>query len=233
MLSLNQKVNYNGFYMDLINTTPIQQPQDPFSDFFVSSGIERFDRQMKFIAEIDKMTHILRQTLLIDGTRRENDAEHSWHIAVMAQLLPEYASEAPDVNRAIKMLLVHDLIEIYAGDTFAYDEQGAQSKEQREMDAAEKLFSILPDDQKEQIKGLWLEFDQKSTKDSRFANCMDSLQPFLHNTLTQGHSWQEHGVKKSQVQKRLDIVRTTMPAIWTWVSKNIDHAVREGWLLDE
>ncbi|MCR5762185.1 MAG: HD domain-containing protein [Treponema sp.] len=216
-----------------INTTPIKQPEDPFSAFYISSGLERLDRQMKFIAEIDKMTHILRQTLLVDGTRRENDAEHSWHLAVMAQILPEYAAVAPNIDRAIRMVLVHDLIEIYAGDTFAYDEQGAQTKKQRESEAAEKLFSILPDDQNVQIKELWIEFDEKKTDDALFANCLDSLQPFLHNTLTQGHSWQEHHVKKSHVLKRIGIVQKAMPAIWPWVIKNLDHAVEQGWLLDE
>lgn len=215
------------------NTRPFrQETDDPFSAYYLPSGIGRFDAQMRFIAEIDKMTGILRQTLLIDGSRRENDAEHSWHLAVMAQLLAEYAKDAPDVSRAVKMVTVHDLIEIYAGDTYAYDEEGAKSKQEREKAAADKLFGILPSDQGAEIRALWEEFDRRETADARYAACLDSLQPFFHNTLTLGHSWMDHKTRKSQVLGRQSVIRDNMPSVWPWLVKNIDNAVQKGWLID-
>ncbi len=215
------------------DTRPFRQAtDDPFSAYYLPSGIGRFDAQMRFIAEIDKMTHILRQTLLIDGSRRENDAEHSWHLAVMAQLLAEYAKDAPDISRAVKMVTVHDLIEIYAGDTYAYDEEGAKSKQEREAKAADRLFGILPSDQGSEIRALWEEFDRRETADARYAACLDCLQPFFHNTLTLGHSWLDHGTKKSQVLERQSIIRDNMPSIWPWLVKNVNNAVQQGWLVD-
>lgn len=209
-----------------------QETEDPFGSYYLPSGMARFDAQMHFIAEIDKMTRILRQTLLIDGSRRENDAEHSWHLAVMAQLLAEYAKDTPDVSRAIKMVTVHDLIEIYAGDTYAYDEEGAKSKEERERKAADRLFGILPADQGAEIRALWEEFDRRETADARYAACIDTLQPFFHNTLTLGHSWMDHATRRSQVEAREAIIRDNMPSLWPWVVQNLDRAVQKGWLID-
>ena len=196
---------------------------------FISSGNERLDKQLLFAAEIDKMTSVLRRTVLIDGSRRENDAEHSWHIAVMAMLLSEYVSEPVDVARAVEMCVVHDLVEIEAGDTFAYDEVANVGKEERERAAADRLFSRLPDDQAGFIRGLWEEFDAMETPDGKFAACMDRLQPFLHNTLTEGHTWP--GVRRPAVEKRLDIVRTFMPRVYEWVLVNIESAIEKGWLM--
>ena len=220
--------------MNQINTTPFLQPGiDPFAKNFISSGDKNLDSLFRFTAEIDKMTCILRQTLLIDGSRRENDAEHSWHLAVMAQIFAEYADEKVDVSHTVKMVVVHDLIEIYAGDTFAYDEEGKKSKEEREKASADKLFALLPERQAAEIRTLWEEFDSCLTADSHFANCLDSLQPFLHNTLTLGHSWQEHRVKKSSVLERQSVIQKYMSKVWPWIVKNVDNAVKNGWLLDE
>ena len=207
-------------------------PGDPFSSCYISSGIVRFDAQMHFIAEIDKMTHVIRQTLLIDGSRKENDAEHSWHLAVMAQILGEYAKDKPDISRAVKMVTVHDLVEIYAGDTYAYDEEGAKSKLERETKSADRLFGMLPKEQGDEIRSLWEEFDKKETADARYATCMDCLQPFFHNTLTEGRSWLEHKTRRSQVEKRISVIRDNMPALWPWVVSNLDNAVQKGWLID-
>ena len=135
--------------------------------------------------------------MLIDGSRRENDAEHSWHIAVMALLFSEYATEPVDVARAAKMCVVHDLIEIYAGDTFAYDLEANKGKAEREAAAADKLFAQLPAEQGAEIRSLWEEFDAMNTPDSKYAACMDRLQPFLHNTLTEGHTWRESGTNRA------------------------------------
>ena len=198
-------------------------------DFIQSNNI-RLDQQLKFTAEIDKMTGILRRTMLVDGSRRENDAEHSWHIAVMALIFQEYAVQSVDVSRAVKMCVVHDLIEIYAGDTFAYDVKGNQDKAQREQTAADKLFAMLPQEQGKEIRELWEEFDAMQTPDAKYAACMDRLQPFLHNTLTQGHTWVEGGTCRPMVEKRMSIIKEFMPQVYPWVEQNIDNAIAKGWL---
>ena len=197
---------------------------------FITSGNVRLDQQLKFTAEIDKMTGILRRTLLVDVSRRENDAEHSWHIAVMALYFKEYCVAPVDVERAAKMCLVHDLIEIYAGDTFAYDPVGNKDKAEREAAAADRLFAQLPQEQGNELRALWEEFDAMQTNDSKYAACMDRLQPFLHNTLTQGHTWIGTGTGRANVEKRMAIVSEFMPRVYEWVEKNIDHAVEVGWL---
>ncbi|MBO4609132.1 MAG: HD domain-containing protein [Lachnospiraceae bacterium] len=197
---------------------------------FLVSGNERLDMQLKFTAEIDKMTSIYRRTLLISGERRENDAEHSWHIAVMALLFKEYCIEEPNVEHAIKMLVVHDLVEVYAGDTFAYDDKGNASKEEREKEAADKLFSQIPPEQGAEIRSLWEEFDAVETTDAKYAACLDRLQPFLHNTLTEGHTWREGHTRREQVEKRMKIIKDFMPAVYEWVDKNLDRGMEKGWL---
>ena len=202
---------------------------NPF-DNYLSSGLERFDSQMHFIIEIDKMTGIIRQTLLTDGSRQENDAEHSWKLAVMAQLLSEYCVHKVNVERVIKMVTVHDLIEIYAGDTYAYDTEGNKTKEERERKAADKLYALLPQDQSREIRSLWEEFDRRQTPDAIYAGCLDSIQPFLHNTLTNGASWKKHNTKKSAVLGRIGIVEKNMPMLWPWVQSNLQRAVTNGWL---
>ncbi len=197
---------------------------------FIESKNIRLDQQLRFTAEIDKMTSILRRTMLIDGSRRENDAEHSWHIALMALLFEEYVSEPVNISRAVKMCLVHDLIEIYAGDTFAYDVAGNADKAEREAAAADKLFAQLPSEQGSEIRSLWEEFDAMQTPDAKYAACMDRLQPFLHNTLTSGHTWVESGTARPSVEKRMAIIKDFMPEVYKWVEKNLDNALAKGWL---
>ena len=197
---------------------------------FLTSGKSRLDQQLRFSAEIDKMTGILRRTLLVDHSRRENDAEHSWHIAVMAMLFEEYAKEPVNVSRVAEMCVVHDLVEIYAGDTFAYDVSGNQDKAEREAAAADKLFSQLPEEQGRRIRELWEEFDAMETADAKYAACMDRLQPFLHNTLTQGHTWVEGGTARAAVEKRMSLIKEFMPEVYGWISDNLDRAVENGWL---
>ena len=201
----------------------------PIQDFIESKNI-RLDQQLRFTAEIDKMTSILRRTMLIDDSRRENDAEHSWHIAVMALLFTEYAAEPVDIGRAVKMCVVHDLIEIYAGDTFAYDAVGNKDKAQREQAAADKLFAMLPKEQGDEIRNLWEEFDEMQTPDAKYAACMDRLQPFLHNTLTGGHTWVESGTNRASVEKRMAIIKEFMPTVYKWIEQNLDYAIQKGWL---
>ena len=204
---------------------------DIFKDF-ISSGDLQLDALLKFTAEIDKMTQVLRRNLLVDGSRRENDAEHSWHISVMALLFKKFAVMEVDPLHAVEMLLVHDLVEIYAGDTFAYDVEGYKSKAQREKLAADKLFSLLPEEEQIYIRSLWEEFEARSTPETRYADCLDKLQPFLHNTLTEGHTWKAKDIQtvRAQVEQRMSVLKDFMPAVHIWVEKSIENAVAQGWL---
>ncbi len=197
---------------------------------FIPCGNVEIDQLLRFTALVDKMTGIMRHTLLIDGSRRENDAEHSWHIALMALLFKDYAPKDTNVERAIKMCIIHDLVEIYAGDTFAFDSEGNKDKEERERKAADKLFSQIPDGIAAEIRSLWEEFDRMDTPDSKYAATMDRLQPFLHNTLTYGHTWLEGKPSVDDVLKRIGIAKETVPAMWDWIEKNIENAVKMGWL---
>ena len=189
---------------------------------------EQFEKQLRFITEIDRMKHILRRTLLVDGSRRENDAEHSWHIAIMAMLLREYADPSVNVDRVVKMCLVHDLIEIYAGDTFAYDAGANADKLERERASADKLFALLPEDQGGELRALWEEFDAEETADARYAAAMDHLQPFIHNVMTDGHTWKEGHVNREQVYARMAIVKTAVPALWPFVENAVNQGVEAG-----
>ncbi len=196
--------------------------------------VNRLEQQMRFLVEVDKMKSVYRRTILIDKTRRESDAEHSWHFALMAMLLAEYADpEKVDCARVIRMALVHDLIEIYAGDTFAYDVQGNQDKRQRETEAADKLFALLPEDQAAEIRALWDEFDAMETPDAQYAAAIDRLQPFLNNYLTQGHTWGLGGVKSAQVYERMDPIRVALPEVWPFVDKMIQESIEKGYLEKE
>ena len=200
---------------------------------FISSGNLRLDAQLRFTAEIDKMTSVLRRTLLLDRSRCENDAEHSWHISVMALLFAEHAVEKVNPLHAVEMMLVHDLVEIYAGDTFAYDTDGYADKAEREQAAADKLFALLPAEQGKYIRQLWEEFEAHTTADARYADCLDKIQPFFHNTLTGGHTWLNSTPRPTveQVEKRISVCKEFMPDVYEWAMKNIENAIKQNWLL--
>jgi len=189
---------------------------------------DKLKGQLDFLIEADKMKSILRQTLLIDKSRRENDAEHSWHIALMAMTLAEYAPFEISLDRVIRMALVHDLVEIYAGDTFAYDTAGYQSKDERENEAADKLFSLLPKEQSCVYRALWEEFDAMQTPDAIYASAIDRLQPFINNSLTDGHTWVQHGVTVDKIYKRMAIVKEALPALWEFIENVIDENMKSG-----
>lgn len=197
---------------------------------FMESENRRLNQQLLFTVEIDKMADVMRQTLLINKSRQENDAEHSWHIAVMAMLFSEYAIEPVNVGRVVQMCVVHDIVEIEAGDTFAYDAQGNVDKAEREKEAADKLFARLPADQGKMIRDLWEEFDAMETADAKYAACMDRIQPFIHNTLTDGHTWVKGKVGRKSVEKRAEIVKEFMPEVYNWMVANMDQAVEKGWM---
>lgn len=189
---------------------------------------KKLQRQMVFIAEVDKMKAIFRRTLLTDGSRRENDAEHSWHLALMAIVLEEYTAEPVNLGRVLAMVTVHDLVEIYAGDTFAFDASANQDKAQREQEAANKLFGLLDEEQGRKIRQLWEEFDAMNTADSRFAASLDRIQPFMHNVLTDGHTWKLGSVTKEQVYRRMAPVKTGTPALWPWLEAQVAGAIKKG-----
>ena len=189
---------------------------------------EKLQKQIKFALVIDEMKNIFRRNLIIDGTRRENDAEHSWNLAMLAMLFEEYSTEKVNIERVLKIALVHDLIEIYAGDTFAYDVKGNEDKLQREIESADKLFGILDPEQGAQIRALWDEFEAKETPESKYANAIDRIQPLINNYMTNGHTWKEGDVHAPQILKRMDIIRTTTPALWPIVEGIISTSIEIG-----
>ena len=175
---------------------------------------KRLEQQIRFIIEADKVKSVFRQTYLADGSRKENDAEHSWHLALSAILLKEHMDAPVDLMKVIVMVLIHDLVEIDAGDTYAYDSEGAKSKRERELKAAERIFGILPKDQGTYFRSLWDEFEEYSTEDAKFAHLLDNFQPLLLNDASDGKSWAEHGVHKAQVCKRNERIADTSDIVW-------------------
>ena len=195
----------------------------------------RLAQQMSFLVEIDQLKNVLRQTPIADGSRRENTAEHSWQLAVAAMLLSEHANEPVDVSRVVELLLVHDLVEIYAGDTFIYasvDPVVAAQQEADEQAAADRLFDILPADQRDRLRSLWEEFEAKETAESRFAKAIDRLMPMLLNFVSGGGSWSVHGITADKTHRLID---STMPtgsaALTRYGHALIDRAVADGLLL--
>lgn len=189
---------------------------------------DRLKRQMAFIVEIGRLKHILRRTLTIHSDRNENDAEHSWHLAVMALLLSEYAEKGVDVLRAVKMVLVHDLVEIDAGDTYCYSDHDPAEKIEREQEAATRIFALLPEDQAGEVMELWQEFERGDTPEARFAAALDRLQPLLLNYHARGKTWQKHGVRRHQVMERAAPIGESSPDLWEYARNLIDRAVSEG-----
>ena len=190
--------------------------------------MDRLEQQIAFLIEIDKVKHIFRQNYLADGSRKENDAEHSWHIALMAVLLKEYAEEEVDVLKVITMVLIHDLVEIDAGDTYAYDAIGNLDKKEKELKAAERIFRILPDDQAAYFRELWDEFEEYETADAKYAHLLDNFQPLLLNDASGGISWVEHQIKKAQIYKRNDKIEATSKPIWECMKQVIDENISKG-----
>ena len=193
--------------------------------------VQRLQQQIEFMLEIDKLKHILRRTILTDRSREENSAEHSWHIAMAAFLFSEYAQDQNiDWYRVIKMLLVHDLVEIDAGDTYCYDHQSRKDQAQREQKAAERIFKILPLDQSRSFRELWDEFENRETPESKYANALDRFQPFLQNYVTKGQIWRKNDITRRQVMDRMKPVYDGAPLLWNLVELLIDDAVQKKYL---
>lgn len=189
---------------------------------------ERIKKQMEFSLEIDKVKNILRQTHLSNHGRRENDAEHSWHMAIMAYLLKEYANEDVDIAKVMLMCLIHDIVEIDAGDTYAYDEVNLQTQKEREDAAKERIFSILPVEQKEELIALFDEFEAYETPESKFAHAMDNLQPLMLNNSNGGSDWQEHQVSAEQVYKRQSKTKLGSEKLFEVTDKMIQENIQKG-----
>ena len=177
---------------------------------------ERLEKQFAFALEIDKEKRIGRQTYCTDGDTLENDAEHAWHAALMAILFSEYANEPVDVLKVVKMLLIHDIVEIDAGDTYAYDEAGLSTQAEREMKAAERIYHILPADQAQELMALWQEFEALETPEAKYAKAMDNLQPAMLNAATNGRAWKEHEVKLSKILKRNQTTAEGAGVLWQY-----------------
>jgi len=191
---------------------------------------ERLRRQIEFIIEVDRLKTVLRQTSLVGSSRRENSAEHSWHIALMAVVLAEYVNAPTDLLHTLKMLLIHDTVEIDAGDTFAYDTVGALDKEEREDRAARRIFGLLPVDQRDEFYALWLEFEARETPEARLANAMDRLMPSLHNFFNHGGTWGREGITLTRVVDRLHPIDDGSHELWAYVEQMLDDAVEQGLL---
>ncbi|NLF70203.1 MAG: HD domain-containing protein [Candidatus Anammoximicrobium sp.] len=197
----------------------------------MNTNDSRLAKQVEFIVEIDKLKHVHRRTWLTDKSRRENDAEHSWHLGMMAILLLEHAQQPQlDLLRVLKMVLIHDLVEIDAGDTFAYDSVGALDKAERETAAADRLFGLLPPDQAAEFRALWEEFESRQTAEAKFAAALDRFQPMLHNYRTQGKAWQEHGITAEQVIARNRHMAEGSLAMWDYARQFVADAVAKGYL---
>lgn len=190
----------------------------------------KLKRDIHFIIELDKMKSILRQTSLIDGSRKENDAEHSWHISVMAMILHEYSNLPIDLCKVIKMLLVHDLVEIYAGDTFCFDKEGNASKEARELEAADKLFIMLDENKGKELRNLWEEFEEGKSNEAIFAAAMDRMQPIFSNYYNNGGTWKKHNIKKEDVYKRMAPIKEASDELWEFVTNMVEDAVDKGYI---
>lgn len=211
---------------------------------------ERLKKQLEFLLTLDKLKNVYRQTYILcddlpQGSkefddnfkekkplpRRENDAEHSFSLAIAAAVLAEYSNEPVEISKVMKMVLVHDAVEIYAGDTYCYDDEGAKTKEAREKAAAEKIFGTLPEEQAAEYRALWDEFERNDTPEARFSNAMDRIQPLLLNYSREGYSWKEHGVDSSQVRRRFDKVKDGSAELGKMVDNLLDKAIENGFLM--
>ena len=194
---------------------------------------KRLEDQIRFILEIDKEKNILRQTHISGFARQENDAEHAWHMATMVYLLKEYANEGFDVAKAMMMALIHDVVEIDAGDAYAYDPQALASQKEKEERAAERIFGLLPDDQRDELRALFEEFEKGETAEAKFVKAMDNFQPLLLNDYNDGGDWRAHGVCKTQVTGRQQRTKPGSQEIWEYTKTLIEKNVQKGNIKDE
>lgn len=191
---------------------------------------DRIKQQVSFLECLDQLKQVFRQNLIMDESRRENSAEHSWHIATMAMVLAEYAPQKLDQLRVLKMLLLHDVIEIEAGDTFCFDVEGNKDKEEREQRAADQIFGLLPSDNGSEFRLIWDEFEAGKSAEARFANSLDRFQVLLQNLNTRGGTWRIHNIEKARVVQRMLPIKEGAPALWPLVERYLDEACAKGLL---
>jgi putative hydrolases of HD superfamily len=199
----------------------------PISELKMSKS-SRLNKQIKFLVEADKLKSVLRRNYVMHEDRRENSAEHSWHVALIAIVLAEHSNDSIDVDRVAKMLIIHDIVEVDAGDTFIYDASANKTKAEREEKAAKRLFGLLPEDQGKLFRELWEEFEARSTVEAKFANAVDRFVAVLHNYETRGRGWQEHGIKRHQVLALNEQVKIGSATIWEEIQKLVNAATQEG-----
>lgn len=192
--------------------------------------MDRLEAQLRFLEEMDKLKDVLRQTILLNGSRRENDAEHCWHMAVAALVFESYAAQPVDMCRVLKICLLHDAVEIYAGDTYAYDTVAKMDQSSREMQAADNLFVLLPADQGVEFRGLWEEFESQRTPEAQYAKAMDCFMPMYHNYKTQGVQWKRFGVTSERVYERARTLQPGCPKLFAYALEMLDECVRKGYL---
>jgi putative hydrolase of HD superfamily len=205
-------------------------PSDPGATLAALARDSQLADRIRFVVELDQLKQVLRRTVVTDGTRRENTAEHSWHVAMMALVLADTAGEPVDPMRVARLLLVHDIVEIDAGDTFVYDTDGQKTKAARERAAAERLFGLLPDGQGNELRACWFEFEDGTTAEARFARALDRLQPLLLNHASAGQAWREYGITADQVRAVNAAIEDGSPDLWKLAQRLIDDAVTRGWL---
>ena len=193
----------------------------------------RLEQQINFIIEVDKLKSIIRQNYLTDGSRKEDDADHSWHLALMCAILGEHSNEKIDIVKTMTMVLIHDIVEIDAGDTYAYDAEANVSKRERELAAAERIFNLLPEDQANQMRALWDEFEEDLTPEAKFASALDRVQPSLLNAASDGKSWKEHEVTFSQVMKRNEVTHEGSEVLWEYQYNMLKQQVEKGNLINK
>ncbi|PLX79991.1 MAG: phosphohydrolase [Desulfuromonas sp.] len=194
---------------------------------------DRVSKQIDFLEQLDRLKLVLRQNLVMDESRRENSAEHSWHMATMAMVLFEYAPQSMDLLKVLKMLLLHDVVEIEAGDTFCFDVEANKDKEERERMAADKIFGLLPPDLNGEFRDVWNEFEEGDTPEALFANSLDRFQVLLQNINTRGGTWRIHNIEKSRVVQRMLPIKTGVPLLWPVVLDYLEEACANGLLRDD
>lgn len=202
-------------------TAPLPEPKE-----------ERLARQVRFLVEVDRLKEVLRRNYLADGSRVETTAEHSWHAALMALVLAEYAEEPVDRDKVVAMMLVHDIVEVDAGDTFLYDREGQRDKAAREAQAADRLFGLLPPDQGRELRALWEEFEAGETPEARFAKSLDRFAPLTLNVASGGRAWLEHGVRREDVLRANRHTALGSQALWAYMRALVDEAHARGYLGD-
>jgi len=191
----------------------------------------RLEKQIRFIIEADKIKQVLRQNYIIDNSRRENDAEHSWHLALMAMILSEHSAKSPlDMLKVLKMVIIHDLVEIDAGDTFAFDKVKNKDKKEREEKAAVRIFGLLPEDQRDEMIELWHEFELMKSDEAKFAATLDRLHPLINNYKTEAAGWKNHIITKKDIEKRNSHTKESAPELWKYIEEIIEEISEKGYL---